>query len=150
MKSEFTGRHMAVIVVSGFGIIIAVNLFMATLAVRGFGGVVVENSYVASQEYNSWLEAAERQKALGWTAEMTRSANGHLIVESPSTAGEDATVVAVARRPLGKPQTTRLRFIESTPGNHVSLEPLEPGRWIVRLTISTPDGRSWSAEEHMR
>ncbi len=32
MKSEFTGRHMAAVLVGGFGIVIAVNLSMATLA----------------------------------------------------------------------------------------------------------------------
>ncbi|GGD63705.1 hypothetical protein GRI62_12470 [Erythrobacter arachoides] len=149
MKSEFTGKHMAVIIVSGFIIIIAVNLFMATLAVRGFGGVVVQNSYVASQEFNGWLEAAERQEGLGWTVEMSHSNNGHLIVETTSVPSE-STVVAVTRRPLGKPETTQLRFIEATPGNHVSLEPLEPGRWIVRLTITSPDGLTWSTEDHMK
>lgn len=149
MKTEFTGKHMAVIIVSGFAIIIAVNLFMATLAIRGFGGVVVQNSYVASQEFNGWLEAAERQKALGWTVGLGRSDNDHLVVETTSVP-DDSTVVAVARRPLGKPETVQLRFIEATPGNHVSLEPLKPGRWIVRLTIASPDGRTWSTEEHMQ
>ncbi|MEC7952654.1 MAG: FixH family protein, partial [Pseudomonadota bacterium] len=66
MKREFTGKHAAAIIVTGFAIIIAVNLFMATLAVRGFGGVIVENSYVAGQEFNDWLDAAEEQEALGW------------------------------------------------------------------------------------
>ena len=149
MKGEFTGKHMAVVIVTGFGIIIAVNLFMATLAVRGFGGVVVPNSYVASQEFNGWLEAVERQEALGWSVGMSRSDNGHLVVETAAVP-DDASVVAVARRPLGKPETTQLRFIEATPGNHVSLEPLQPGRWIVRLTLASPDGRTWSAEEHLQ
>ena len=149
MKSEFTGKHMAAIIVSGFGIIIAVNLFMATLAVRGFGGVVVPNSYAASQDFNGWLEAAERQEALGWSVGFSRSDNGHLIVETASVP-EDSTVVAAARRPLGKPETTQLRFIEATPGNYVSLAPLEPGRWIVRLSLVSPDGRTWATEEHMQ
>ncbi len=148
MKSEFTGKHMAVIIVSGFAIIIAVNLFMATLAVRGFGGVVVQNSYVASQEFNGWLEAAERQEALGWTVSTSRSQNGHIVVETTSLP-DNSTVAAVARRPLGKPETARLGFIEATPGNYVSLVPLESGRWIVRLTITSPDGRTWAMEDHM-
>lgn len=149
MKSEFTGKHMAVTIVSGFAIIIAVNLFMATLAVRGFGGVVVQNSYVASQEFNGWLEAAERQEALGWTAGISRSDNDHLLVETTSVP-DGSTVAAVARRPLGKPETTQLRFIEATPGNHVSLEPLKPGRWIVRLTITSHDRLTWSMEERLQ
>jgi nitrogen fixation protein FixH len=149
MKGEFTGKHMAVTIVSGFAIIITINLFMATLAVRGFGGVVVQNSYVASQEFNGWLEAAEQQEALGWTAEISRSDNYHLVVETTAVP-DGSTVVATARRPLGKPETMRLRFIEATPGNHVSLDPLKAGRWIVRLTITSPDKLTWSMEEHLQ
>ena len=46
MKGEFTGRHMAAILVTGFGVVIAVNVLMASLAVGTFGGVVVDNQYV--------------------------------------------------------------------------------------------------------
>ena len=68
MRGPFTGRHMALILVAGFGIVIAVNFLMAYLAARDFGGVVVENSYVASQNYNSWLKEADAQRQLGWEA----------------------------------------------------------------------------------
>ena len=148
MKREFTGKHSAAIIVSGFAIIIAVNLFMATLAVRGFGGVIVENSYVASQEFNDWLDAAEEQKALGWSVEMTRSENGHLLIDTTSVP-DGATVTAEARRPLGQPESKSLSFIEATPGNHVSLEPLDTGRWIVRLKVASPEGEAWSTEEQL-
>lgn len=150
MRREFTGRHMAIIIVSGFGVIIAVNLFMATLAVRGFGGVIVENSYVASQEFNGWLDAAERQNTLGWSARMTRGADGHLEVDT-SAVPEGATITATARRPLGRPQTTKLNLVPATtPGRYVSREPLEDGRWIVRLTMVSANRRTWSTEEHLR
>lgn len=148
MKREFTGKHSAAIIVSGFAIIIAVNLFMATLAVRGFGGVIVENSYVASQEFNDWLDAAEEQKALGWSVEMTRSENGYLLIDTTSVP-DGVIVSAVARRPLGQPESKSLGFIEATPGNHVSLEPLDSGRWIVRLKVASPDGETWSIEEYL-
>ena len=148
MKREFTGKHSAAIIVSGFAIIIAVNLFMATLAVRGFGGVIVENSYVASQEFNDWLDAAEEQEALGWSVEMTRSENGYLLIDTTSVP-DGVIVSAVARRPLGQPESKSLGFIEATPGNHVSLEPLDSGRWIVRLKVASPDGETWSIEEYL-
>ena len=148
MKREFAGKHAAAIIVTGFAIIIAVNLFMATLAVRGFGGVIVENSYVASQEFNDWLDAAEEQKALGWSVEMTRSENGHLLIDTTSVP-DGATVTAEARRPLGQPESKSLSFIEATPGNHVSLEPLDTGRWIVRLKVASPKGEAWSTEEQL-
>ena len=148
MKREFTGKHAAAIIVTGFAIIIAVNLFMATLAVRGFGGVIVENSYVAGQEFNDWLDAAEEQEARGWSVEMTRSENGHLLIDTTSVP-DGATVTAEARRPLGQPESKSLSFIEATPGNHVSLEPLDTGRWIVRLKVASPEGEAWSTEEQL-
>ena len=148
MKREFTGKHAAAIIVTGFAIIIAVNLFMATLAVRGFGGVIVENSYVAGQEFNDWLDAAEEQEALGWSVEMTRSENGYLLIDTTSVP-DGVIVSAVARRPLGQPESKSLGFIEATPGNHVSLEPLDSGRWIVRLKVASPDGETWSIEEYL-
>ena len=45
MRREFTGRKMAVALVAGFGVVVAVNLFMASLATRGFGGVVCGPKY---------------------------------------------------------------------------------------------------------
>ena len=114
----------------------------------GFGGVIVENSYVAGQEFNDWLDAAEEQEALGWSVEMTRSENGHLLIDTTSVP-DGATVTAEARRPLGQPESKSLSFIEATPGNHVSLEPLDTGRWIVRLKVASPEGEAWSTEEQL-
>ena len=52
----FTGRHITIIMVAFFAVVIAVNLLMARYATSTFGGVVVENSYVASQNFNKWLD----------------------------------------------------------------------------------------------
>lgn len=147
MNREFTGRHMAAIVISGFAIVIAINLYMATLAVRGFGGVVVPNSYVASQKFNGWLDEAERQKALGWSAAVSRAKDGRLVLNAHGIP-RDASVVGIAQRPLGKRETTSLRFREVSAGHYVSLAPMAPGRWIVRLTI-TSGGRTWVARQHL-
>ena len=147
MKREFTGRHMAIVMVSGFGVIIAVNLLMATLAVRGFGGVVVENSYVASQEFNGWLAEAERQNALGWSAEMRRDGAGRLKVRTngvPSGAVAEASL----RRPLGKPETASIVLSETPPGQFRSQAPVPPGRWLVRLTIRS-GGETWQREDRI-
>ena len=63
-----TGRHVLLMFVSGFGIIIAVNAALAVNAVRTFPGLEVPNSYIASQTFQARLEA---QQALGWTADAT-------------------------------------------------------------------------------
>lgn len=145
MRREFTGRHMFAALVGMFGVIIGVNLLMATLAVGGFSGVVVENTYVASQRFNGWLDKAREQKSLGWTAEIGRLPNGHLVVATNSVPG-DAEMKAALRRPVGQPGTTRVSFVEVQPGRFVSGNRIAEGRWIIRLTI-VAGGREWSHEE---
>ncbi len=39
MTKRFTGWHFTAIMVGGFSIVVAVNLFMASMAVGSFGGV---------------------------------------------------------------------------------------------------------------
>ena len=61
---ELTGRHVLVITVSAFAVIIGVNLTLAYQAVATFPGLEVQNSYVAGQGFNDRKAA---QEALGWT-----------------------------------------------------------------------------------
>ena len=147
MRKEFTGRHMAAILVTGFGIVVAVNFTMATIATRGFGGVVVENSYVASQKYNGWLEEARAQEKLGYSAEVTRDAEGHLVVTT-SDVPEYATASAEIRRPLGKAERRSISFERIGPELLRSSEPVPTGRWTVRLTLQNGSNR-WASEAHI-
>jgi nitrogen fixation protein FixH len=55
----FTGRHMTMILVAFFAVVVGVNVTMAVLARKSWTGLVVPNSYVASQHFN-----AETQKRL--------------------------------------------------------------------------------------
>jgi len=133
MERRFTGRHMAIILASGFGVVIAVNLLMATLAVRGFGGVVVENSYVASQNFNDWLARADKQNALGWKTRIGRSAEGRLEVVTSAPAG--TSVIAQIRRPVGDPAVATLSLVASGNERYVSETRLPEGRWLVRIDL---------------
>lgn len=134
MTRQFTGWHMTAILVFGFGVIVAVNLLMATLATRSFGGVVVENSYVASQNFNAWLAQARADNALGWTATVSRSGDGRLLVET-SGAPDGMQAVAELRRPLGRAQTITLPLLSNGIGGFRSRDPLPEGHWLVRLTL---------------
>ncbi len=60
---EITGRHVLVVTVSAFAVIIGVNLTLAWQAVATFPGLEVKNSYVASQRFDADRAA---QLALGW------------------------------------------------------------------------------------
>ncbi len=134
----FTGRHMTMILVAFFGVVITVNMFMARAAVGTFGGTVVDNSYVASQHYNDWLAQGRAQRALGWDAALSRDPGGHLLVTltASGTAMADASAItATARPPLGRAETRDVRFVALGEGRYRSVEPLAAGRLDVKLTV---------------
>lgn len=149
MKNKtFTGKHMALVFVGGFGVVIAVNLVMASFAVSSFHGTVVDNSYVASQNYNGWLDKAEASKALGWQAVPNRRDDGRVVVETMAVP-EGATITAEAQRPLGARETVQLTFSPEGQGRWLTNEPLAPGRWRLRIAIRA-GGQEWAGESEIR
>jgi nitrogen fixation protein FixH len=147
-RGEFTGKHMLAIMVVGFGIVVAVNLTMASFAIGGFQGTVVENSYVASQRFNRWIAQAEADRALGWSAQAQRDRAGFVTV---ATAGvpDKAALTAELRRPIGPRERASLAFEPLGEGTYRSTEPVLPGRWTMRLTM-TADGDDWTGESALR
>lgn len=147
-KGTFTGRHMAGVLIVGFGIVIAVNFYMASLAVGGFHGVVVENSYVASQKFNGWMEEAESARALGWEAEASRDDAGFVVIAAKGVpAGAD--MKAELRRPLGDHEFASLTFEDLGNGVYRSSQPVDGGRWTMRLFIDA-GGKHWAEESEIK
>lgn len=126
MTSRFSGRHMTMILLAFFGVVVAVNLTMATFATRTFGGVVVANSYVASQKYNGWLAAARRQDQLGWTIGARLDPDRHVSVAVDQSG---VVVSGFARHPLGREPDVTLTFDRGLR----SVQALPPGRWAVHV-----------------
>lgn len=147
-RKAFTGKHMALTMVAGFGIVAAVNFYMASLAVGGFHGIVVENSYVASQKFNTWKDEADRMAALGWEASAARSADGYVTIATQGVP-EGAVVTAQMRRPLGDQEFAQLTFSPLGDGRFRSLEPVTDGRWTVRLEV-TAAGERWATESALK
>ena len=144
MNRPFTGYHMLGSMVAFFSVVIVVNVLMARAATSTFGGVVVENSYVASQKFNKWLDEANAEKALGWTAKVSRGGDGKLHVALDGVPA-DAQVSAVARHPLGHFPDVTLKFTPSATG-YVSDIALAPERWRLRVTVKSA-GRTWRNEQ---
>lgn len=141
----FTGRHMTMIMVAFFGVVIAVNLVMARYASSTFGGVVVENSYVASQHYNRWLHEAAQEKTLGWSAEARRLPDGRVSVKVAGAPGE-VSLSGDAWHPLGRLPDQPLAFAAGPDGSFVSTKAIPAGRWRLRLEARA-GGKQWRTEE---
>lgn len=145
----FTGKHFAAIIVAFFAVVIGVNLFMATQASATFGGVVVENSYVASQHFNKWLDEAEKEKALGWSAQAERQADGRMAVTLTGAPASQVVLTGVARHPLGHDRDKTLAFTRQADGSFLSDSTIPTGRWRVRLE-ATAGAQRWRTEQDVR
>lgn len=137
IKGQFTGWHMTVILVTFFGIVMAVNFTMARMAIGTFGGTVVDNSYVASQNYNRWLEAAERRDRLGWTVQATLTQDRFVIINVRKSKAlvTGITAVADAIHPLGYASDIPLKFSALPDGRLKSVVALPAGRWTTRISL---------------
>ncbi|MFN4155802.1 MAG: FixH family protein [Paracoccaceae bacterium] len=142
--SEFTGRKMAIVMVSFFGVIIAVNFLMAYKAVSTFPGLEVKNSYVASQKFDTIRTA---QEDLGWT--MTPeydAADRRLYLAFTDAEGQPASLTdltvlvgrSTAARDDQTPDFTYAANLWTTPID------LEPGKWLLRVEARAADGTLFS------
>ena len=138
MIAELKGRHVALMFVTGFSIIIAVNLTLAFSAVRTFPGLEVKNSYVASQAFDADRAA---QLALGWDIDFR--ADGERAVLSIADA-HGAVAPEITRATLGRAthvgEDQELTFRFDGAGHVAEITPLAPGNWNLRLVAVAPDG----------
>ena len=148
MNKAFTGRRMAAIMVAGFGLVVAVNFAMAWVATSTFSGVQVKNSYVASQNFNRWLEEAERVRALGWEVKPLWRKDGRVELRLTGVpAGAQAT--ALLRHPLGLRPDRTLAFVPLDDATLLSTEALPLDRWIIRIEVTS--GKDvWRGQESLQ
>ncbi len=145
----FTGYHMAAILIAFFGVVVAVNFTMARLASKSFGGQVVDNSYVASQKFNTWLDEAEKERQLGWSAKAVRGANNRIAVTLGGTPAGTLSLTAHARHPLGMEKSQDFRFDRMADGLFVSREALPAGRWRLRIEVNA-NGQRMRTEQDVQ
>lgn len=137
-QKEFTGRHMLLIMLGAFGIIITVNLTMAFNAVGTFPGVEVKNSYVASQNFDKNRAA---QQSLGWTTDVRLEDDVlHLVITDAEGAPVRAELLDVT---LGR--STHVRDDQTPPFRWSGREFIAPvsldgGNWNIRLLAQAEDG----------
>jgi nitrogen fixation protein FixH len=139
-NGKFTGKHMALVMVGGFGVVIAVNLVMASFAVGSFHGTVVDSSYVASQKFNGWMEEARQVRSSGWKVTAKRVFGGQVQITTTGVPPQ-ARIEAYATRPVGESKTVIFTFVEESAGRWISNETIDQGRWDLRLVISDPNAK---------
>ncbi len=140
----FTGRHMLIVIVSFFAVVIGVNTTMAVIATQTWTGLVVKNGYVASQTFNDDLMDAKRQKALGWESRLEYRAGVLRFVlkdrdQSPVVGRQ---VSATLRRPVHEHDDHSIVLAADADG-YVARTALGPGLWEVDVMVKGQDLRGY-------
>ncbi len=144
-QGEFTGRHMAIIMVSFFGVIITVNLTMAIFANTTWTGLVVKNSYVASQEFNGVLQQSRKQAALGWRGEISGSGKT-VTFELHKPDGSEVAIGKVGvmfRRPATEVLDHMVELSHQTNGIYSGAIDLGPGNWTAEVNAELTGQSQW-------
>jgi nitrogen fixation protein FixH len=137
-ERKLTGKHVAMIFVGAFGVIISVNLLLAFSAVKTFPGLEVKNSYVASQTFDDRRMA---QEALGWDVGAHHE-NGILRLSINDAEGRP---VRVAKLEATVGRATHV-FDDVEPDfrfdgqGYVAEVPLGDGNWNIRMSAIAGDG----------
>ncbi|MDF3605546.1 FixH family protein [Paracoccus sp. DMF-8] len=138
MTRELTGKHVLMICLAAFGVIIGVNVLMAVKAVSTFPGLEVKNSYVASQSFDRDRAA---QDALHWT--VTPEYDGRVLSLTIRDAqGYPARLQSLAVT-IGRPTHVRDdQELNLTYQGGIFSTPLQlaPGARIIHLAAVAEDG----------
>ena len=136
-----TGKHVLVMMVAFFGVIIAVNVTMAMMAKGTWTGLVVKNSYVASQQFNASLERATAQRKRRWIDRLVY-ADGAAVLTLTDAAGSAVTLERATVQ-VGRPASEHAdRSVElaQRDGSYQAELNLAPGIWAIRISAQTADG----------
>ena len=141
MTREFKGWHMAMITVSAFAVIIAVNGVMAWKAISTFPGLEVTSSYLASQDFDADKAA---QLALGWTLKPSYDqVTGQVRLDFLDRTGQPVVLKdldVLIGRPTESKDDRRPTFTVAADGAYVATEALGTGKWMMQVHAHAADG----------
>ena len=152
-----TGRHVLFGVLAFFAVVLAANGTFIFLALDTWTGLSTENPYQRGIEYNDVLDAAARQRALGWTGVVSfvpsRDGRGRLsliVTDRRGAPVENLTVTADIRRPTNEGFDQAVALAPSGAGTYVvELELPLPGQWDVHALGEARDGRRFEIEDRI-
>lgn len=142
-ERKFTGWHFLALIVSFFGVIIAVNVGLAVVAARTWTGIVVDDPYASGQDFNEKVQMAREQEALGWRSTLSYDAGAvrFTLTDASGTAIPIGNVSATFTRQIGDADDQTVTLSKLPDGSLVSPVTLAPGNWrLVATAQTTPHG----------
>ncbi len=144
-SGRFTGRHMAVIMVAFFGVVIAVNGIMAYVAVNSWTGLMARNGYVASQDFNALKAEQRRQDNLGFQSVLRYIGKTmeFTLQDSSKMPLKGFEITLNVGRPTHENDDRSFILKEQEPGIYREKLQLAPGQWNAEITAVDKAGRRY-------
>jgi nitrogen fixation protein FixH len=138
METRLTGKHVLIILLGAFAVIIAVNAAFIYFALRTGPGEEQGASYEAGLRYNTILAEERTQNALQWHHKSQLVQNSRLRVAMTDNAGAPVPGLAVTgnfSRPAAGKADRSLAFKEVDAGLYeATLGQIEPGSWVLSFS----------------
>ncbi len=152
-KGKLTGRHVLIMVVAFFGVMIAANVIFIRAAVTTFPGVTEDKSYIQGLNYNDTLAERAAQAELGWAAEVAEVARdggeGRIVMRMAKgdAALSNLALTGVLKRPASDADDQSLAFIALGGGLYEAKVPaFAPGAWDMALRAESNLGETFDVE----
>ena len=131
-------RFFPLALIAAMSVVFAVNGVMVYFALDTFPGQAGSDGFDLSNHYDQVIDAMHRTATLGWKFRADSDAAGHPVVMLTDGTGAPlagAEVAATAERPLGAPDTTRVRFHDAGEGRYAADTALTmPGQWELQVS----------------
>lgn len=136
---QLTGKHVLIMLLAFFGVMIAVNIYFTVVAVKSFRGEDVPRSYRQGLEYNQTLAARGLQKDAGWTGHVNvTQAQGvpTLILQIKDKQGfgiSGLELAAKLRHPVDTDRDQPIVFSDIGDGRYRAMPGALEGHWTIEV-----------------
>ena len=147
---ELRGRHVLMIVVGFFAVVVGLDIWFAVLAVQTFPGETSKTPYEDGLAYNHTLARRAREAALGWTITVAAD-TPRGVVEVRATDGRGRPIQGgVVQAVLGRPATDigqiHATLRQAGPGVYRAQTGAAAGAWNLKLQVRDASGQTLEAE----
>jgi nitrogen fixation protein FixH len=126
--------------------VVVVNAVFISAAIHTFPGAASNDDFDTSNRYNTVLDAAAAQDALGWT-ERAIAEHGQTMLDLADREGRPLSGVlieCIAERPLGTDAAKPMMFHEVSPGHYVASAVADlGGQWDLKLHLRLDRHEAW-------
>jgi nitrogen fixation protein FixH len=153
-KGKLTGRHVLIMVLAFFGVMIAANVIFISAAVKSFPGVAEEKSYFQGLHYNDTLAERTAQSLLGWRAEVSEvtrdGAAGAIVVRMTNANGaalSGLVLTGALKRPTHSTEDQALAFDYLGDGAYrAEIKAFAAGAWDLTARAENSDGDAFDID----